>query len=108
MLVVRDDQFVFSGETTLPSTPFRLADNINVRLPPDTSSEPISTRSRCDDPAEVVLKGYREGMRGRVDSGARAIDVANAQPVVFSELGRELIDLLTSERLARVRNAPCG
>ena len=44
-------------------------------------------------------------MRGRVDSGARAIDVANAQPVVFSELGRELIDL-TSERLARVRKAP--
>ena len=42
----------------------------------ETSLEPI----RVGDPAEVKLMGYRQIVRGHVDSIARGINVANAQP----------------------------
>jgi multidrug resistance efflux pump len=42
----------------------------------ETSLEPI----RVGDPAEVRLMGYRQIARGHVDSIARGINVANAQP----------------------------
>jgi RND family efflux transporter MFP subunit len=42
----------------------------------ETNLEPI----RVDDPARVKLMGYRQIVRGHVDSIARAINVANAQP----------------------------
>ena len=32
------------------------------------------------DPVEITLMGYRQIVRGHVDSIARAINVANAQP----------------------------
>ena len=35
---------------------------------------------RVDDPAEIKLMGYREIVRGHVESISRAINVANAQP----------------------------
>ena len=42
----------------------------------ETNLEPI----RVGDPAEVKLMGYSQIVRGHVDSIARAINVANAQP----------------------------
>ena len=42
----------------------------------ETSLEPI----RVGDPAEVKLMGYRQIVRSHVDSIARGINVANAQP----------------------------
>src|SRR5215467_12076969 len=42
----------------------------------ETNLEPI----RIGDPAEVKLMGYRQIVRGHVDSIARGINVANAQP----------------------------
>jgi len=42
----------------------------------ETNLEPI----RVADPAEIKLMGYRQIVRGHVDSIARAISVANAQP----------------------------
>ena len=42
----------------------------------ETNLEPI----RVADPAEIKLLGYRQIVRGHVDSIARAISVANAQP----------------------------
>jgi multidrug resistance efflux pump len=42
----------------------------------ETSLEPI----RVGDPAEARLMGYRQIVRGHVDSIARGINVANAQP----------------------------
>jgi multidrug resistance efflux pump len=42
----------------------------------ETSLEPI----RVGAPAEVKLMGYRQIVRGHVDSIARGINVANAQP----------------------------
>jgi multidrug resistance efflux pump len=42
----------------------------------ETNLEPI----RVADPAEIKLMGYRQIVRGHVDSIARAINVANAQP----------------------------
>jgi multidrug resistance efflux pump len=42
----------------------------------ETNLEPI----RVGDPAEVKLMGYRQIVRGHVDSIARGINVANAQP----------------------------
>jgi multidrug resistance efflux pump len=42
----------------------------------ETILEPI----HVGDPAEIKLMGYRQILRGHVDSIARAIDVANAQP----------------------------
>jgi multidrug resistance efflux pump len=42
----------------------------------ETSLEPI----RVGDPAEVKLMGHRQIVRGHVDSIARGINVANAQP----------------------------
>jgi multidrug resistance efflux pump len=42
----------------------------------ETNLEPI----RVGDPAEIKLMGYREIVRGHVESVSRAINVANAQP----------------------------
>ena len=42
----------------------------------ETNLEPI----RVGDPAEIKLMGYRQIARGHVDSIARGINVANAQP----------------------------
>jgi multidrug resistance efflux pump len=42
----------------------------------ETSLKPIGV----GDPAEVKLMGYRQIVRGHVDSIARGINVANAQP----------------------------
>jgi multidrug resistance efflux pump len=42
----------------------------------ETSLEPI----RVGDPAEAKLMGYRQIVRSHVDSIARGINVANAQP----------------------------
>src|SRR3954466_14674258 len=42
----------------------------------ETNLAPI----RVDDPAQIKLMGYSQIMRGHVDSIARAINVANAQP----------------------------
>ena len=42
----------------------------------ETGLEPI----RVGDPAEAKLMGYRQIVRGHVDSIARGVNVANAQP----------------------------
>jgi multidrug resistance efflux pump len=42
----------------------------------ETNLEPI----RVGDPAEIKLMGYSQTVRGHVDSIARGINVANAQP----------------------------
>jgi multidrug resistance efflux pump len=42
----------------------------------ETNFAPI----RVSDPAQIKLMGHDQIMRGRVDSVARAINVANAQP----------------------------
>jgi multidrug resistance efflux pump len=44
------------------------------------SRRPVLEPIRVGDPAEVKLMGYRQIVRGHVDSIARGINVANAQP----------------------------